>query len=326
MTEAIEQYWKEKAAYNEAQNPKVLFTPSNSPMVNGAVLFRNIKDRNIMTENELRYFISMNLSAILNKVMDSSVGSTYIDAFQDVRFLDAFIDVISANYRSFDINIIVHINLIIYHYIVYQDQNQSSNKSQVLDRMMRIASIVNAGLIARLKKYNMPEGLEQYIALARLSDFDIKICVKRVNFILITSTQLMSQLGITADNEVPQSAIEFLANLLVELFDLQSWDQVLPYFMMDTLPNDTDDPRSQWVTSEVENMDSAISLAILHILNYMIAPTNRLYNMLYSYAEGYRIMSGKQSPRFSFRSISEDYPRIREVVASLEDDEKIYMP
>ena len=315
-------YWQEKQEFDA--NKKMQLTtpaPSQSPLFNNSVLFKNIEDRDTMTDSELRYFIQNNFPAIMNNVFNKDIGTKYIIAFQDVRFLDAFIDVI---YRMqfFDADVIVKINLLVYHYIT-----SSVKKLELIHRMVKLGSIVNSSKLIALKKFNMPENLENYLLIARYSDFDLRVCVKRVNLMIITSQQILSLLNIDNDFEATDSAIEWLANLLIELYRREEWNFVLPYFMLDVLPDaDESDPNRQWITPEVEVIDSAMSLAVLKILDTMIDDSGTLRSILISYAEGYRIMNSGRPVRFSFQSISDDYPRLRAAVKFLEMNEDIYVP
>lgn len=315
-------YWKEKQEFDA--NKKTQLTtpaPAQSPLFNNSVLFKNIEDRDTMSDSELRYFIQHNFPAIMNNVFNRDIGAKYIIAFQDVRFLDAFIDVI---YRMqfFDADVIVKINLLVYHYIT-----SSVKKPELIHRMVKLGSIVNSSKLIALKKFNMPENLENYLLIARYSDFDLRVCVKRVNLMIITSQQILSLLNIDNDFEATDSAIEWLANLLIELYRREEWNFVLPYFMLDVLPDaDEGDPNRQWITPEVEVIDSAMSLAVLKILDTMIDDSGTLRSILISYAEGYRIMNSGRPVRFSFQSISDDYPRLRAAVKFLEMNEDIYVP
>ena len=315
-------YWKEKECYDA--NKKTQLTtpaPAQSPFFNNSVLFKTIDDRDTMSDSELRYFIQNNFPSIMNNVFNRDIGVKYIVAFQDVRFLDAFIDVVS-RIQYFDADIIVKINLLIYHYIT-----SSVKKSELIYRMIRLGSIVNSSKLIALKKFNMPENLENYLLIARYSDFDLSVCVKRVNLMLITSQQIVSLLNIDTDYEASDTAIEWLANLLIELYRREEWNFVLPYFMLDVLPDADDlDTNKQWITPEVEAVDSAMSLAVLRVLDTMIDDSNTLRSILISYAEGYRIMNTGRKVRFSFQSISDDYPRLRAAVKFLEINEEIYVP
>ena len=117
MIPTVTKYWREKEAY-DASHKMQLTTPApqNSPLFNYAILFKNIEDRDNMSESELRYFIQRNFQSIMNNIFNKEIGIKYIDAFQDVRFLDAFIDVLNTM-QFFDSDVIIRLNLLAYHYL-----------------------------------------------------------------------------------------------------------------------------------------------------------------------------------------------------------------
>ena len=216
---AFEKFWEEKQSYdtNKALTTKmVLPDPSNSPLFNHAILFKTIEDRDSMTDTELRYFIHHNFQAIMNNTFDKNVSGQYINAFRDIRFLDAFNDVLR-QVQYFDPDITVRINLIIYHYLSLSSYERKQN---IADRMMTAASIVNANKLIALKKYHMPSNLENCLLIARYSDFNLNICVRRVNLILNTNQQLFEMLDNDGLSEASTESVTFLAKLLVDLFPL----------------------------------------------------------------------------------------------------------
>lgn len=321
----FEKYWNEKQQYdaNQLANANyVIPTPSQSALFNQSILFKNIEDRDNMSDAELRYFINNNLRSILNNVFDYTVSKKYLDAFQEVRFLKAFADAITI-IPFFDQDIIVRTNLIVYHYIT-----QPYKKQEVVDEMMKIASIINRSKLSILKSYDFPENFKTWLVVARYSDFNMNICVKRVNMLMLINPQSLTSLNIDVNDIASEEAIDTLSKLLVELFNTSEWSIVLPYFMLDVLPEVDDTPSTQWITPEVEAIDSTISLAILHILDTIIPDSKTLANILKTYAEGYRILNNKKPIRFSFQTISEDYPRLKSVIEYLSNNEqdKIYVP
>lgn len=324
--QAFEKYWADKQAYDEQQRNNiklVLPDPTQSPMFNYAILFKTIDDRDDMTDTELRYFIHNNFQAIISNVFDAAVSNKYINAFRDPRFVDAFIDVVS-RVQYFGADMTIRINLIIYHYCT---QAESKKNPEVQNKMLKLGSIVNANRAVALKKYRLPPNFENSLLIARYSDFNMNICVKRVDLLLVTSRQLMDLLGLDELYEVSQKPIDFLADLLVDLYGLDDWNQVLPYYMTDVLPTaDDNNPNTQWVTPDVEIMDSTLSLAVLQVLDTKIETSEKLRAILVSYAEGYRIMNYKKPTRFSLRCISGDFPRLRNMVEYLAENEKIYVP
>ena len=322
----FEDYWKEKQEYDEKKKREmqlILPDPASSPLFNNSILFKTIDDRDNMSDTELRYFIHTNFLSIMNNMFDRNVSEKYLIAFQDIRFLNAFIDVIS-NVRYFESDMIVKLNLLVYHYLALPNHEKDK---QITDRMLFLSTIVNSTKAIALKKYNLPPMVEKSLLIARYSDFDINICVKRVDLMIVTSEPLMEMLNIDGISEAPEEAIHILANILVDLYRLEDWNLVLPYFMVDVLPSSNDNnPSTTWITPEVENMDSALNLAVIEVLDTKIENSLKLRNILTSYSEGYRIMNPRRPIRFSFKNISGDYPRLQAAVQYLRDSENIYVP
>lgn len=322
MDVGFNKYWEEKIKYDEEHKPNmVTVNPSNSPMLNKSVLFKNIEDRDSMTDAELRYFIENNFLSIMNNVFNRNIYVKYIKAFEEPRFLEAFIDVLQ-NIRYYDSDIIIKCNLLAYHYIT-RDERQKDHS--VVNLMMRMSKTVNRNSAIRLKKFNMPENLENVLLLARYSDFDIGVSVKRTNLMIVSSPILYNLLDM--GDYVSDSSVEFLAKLLVELYPTNQWIYVLPYFMMDVLPDyDERNPQTIWITPEVESMDSALNLAVLKVLDEMLDDSFMLRRVLTSYTEGYMILHRNHPTRFSFRSISHEYERLSNNLIYLREEEGIYVP
>jgi len=178
-----------------------------------------------------------------------------------------------------------------------------------------------------MKKFNLTDEFTTCLLVSRYSDFNMEVCVKRVNMIMLINPQLFMALNIDINDAASEESIDTLSQILVELFEISEWGKVLPYFMLDVLPEPDGTPATQWVTPEIETMDSTISLALLHILDTMIPDSNTLAMILKSYAEGYKILKNKKPVRFSFRSISYDYPRLKSVIEFLENsNDPIYIP
>jgi len=322
MLQAIEQYFKEKEAYDNSRPAPVEVKPMESPLFNHSILFKNIEDRDTMSDSELRYFIQRSFQAIMNNVFDSSVGQRYILAFQDERFLDAFIDVL-LQMQFYDSDVIVRLNLICYHYLTLPEQ---SKRAEVSQRLLKISGIINRNKLIQMKKFGLQPNLESLLIIARFSDFDLNICEKRVNLMMVTSPQIYNRLGLDDPYDVASDeAIHWLATLLLELYRVEDWTFVLGYFMLDVLP-EHDEYNNQWVTPEVEAVDSAMTLAILKILDEMIDNSAKLREIMVTYAEGYRIINQRAPIKFSFQSISDEYQRLKAVIRYLAEEENIYVP
>ena len=322
MATAFQDYWGDKQVYdaNQLQNLQtILPKPAENAVFNSSILFKTIDDRQYMTDQELRYFIHNNFLSIIANVLDPAVAEKYTAAFMDTRFLDGFIDVLS-RVQYFDPDTIVRLNMIIYHYMMFQGR-----KPEVKQRMLDIGYIINRGRLVILKKYGMSNVLENRLMIARYSDFNLNLCVKRTDLVIITSRELYNLLNID-DFDALDNSVDTLARILVDLYRIEDWVYVLPYIMLDVLPDNDGSQKTQWITEDVETMDSTLHLAILHVLETMIGSSQYLASILESYAEGYRLMNSKRPIRFSFQRISYDYPRIKTVVEELREQKKIYVP
>jgi hypothetical protein len=77
-----------------------------------------------------------------------------------------------------------------------------------------------------------------------------------------------------------------------------------------------DEPSSRWVTDDIEEIDWAISLAALDILDYL--PTEIIRKVLINYSEGMAMMP--KPKRFSMNNLSDDYYRIKNVIIGLKNE------
>ena len=322
MIPSVEQYFKEKAAYDAAKPAPMEVKPMESPLFNHSILFKTIEDRNEMSDSELRYFIQRSFQAIMNNVFDSAVGARYVVAFQDERFLDAFIDVL-LQMQFYDSDVIVRLNLICYHYLTLPEM---SKRAEVSQRMLKLSGIINRNKLIQMKKFGLQPNLESLLIVARFSDFDLSICVKRVNLMMVTSPQIYKKLNLGDPYDAPtDDTIRLLSQLLLELYRVEDWNFVLGHFMLDVLP-EYDEYNNQWVTPEVEAVDSAMCLAVLKILDEMIDSSAKLREIMITYAEGYRIMNKRAPVKFSFQTISYEYQRLSSVIKYLAEEENIYVP
>jgi hypothetical protein len=183
----------------------------------------------------------------------------------------------------------------------------------VENNLIRIALYVNRSITPRLLGLGLSNNLAAMIVIARYSDLNISICVKRVNFIIITQPQ-----ELMTDNMI-ESVFRILYNIEME------YDKVFSCIMLDVVPDYYEsDPSTHWVTDEIQNVDSALSLSSLNILENMSFSNIRM--VVLNYSEGYNLVHSNKPTRFSLRKLSDDYSRINTVVDRLINDEGIYVP
>ena len=315
---AFEKYWEEKKAYDSANKVEMVkVIPSNSSTFNRSILLGSIYDMNNMNDSELRMFVQNSFRLILNNIFFGSKESVdYINCFTNVRFLDAFIDVVQrfiqqGNY--FDRDNIAKINNICYDYITFNNGNKNPS---VVNRMYMLANIINAPYIPRLLGLGLNSNVANLLLIARWSNLNPKVCVRRVNFIIIGQPKgLMTQETITQ-----------IMKILYELDrDQRNYIKIFPHIMMDVLGDyDDADPSTHWITDEIQEVDSTLSLAALDILNEFT--DSNIRHVLVNYTESYKLVHNNKPIRFSMRRLSDDYEKINNIVYNLQDYESIIVP
>lgn len=315
---AFEKYWEEKMAYDSAKKVEMVkIVPSNSPAFNKSILLGSIYDMNNMNDSELRMFVQNSFRSILNNIFFGTKESVdYINCFTNVRFLDAFIDVVQRYIQQgnyFDRDNIAKINNICYDYITFNSINRNQ---AVINRMFMLASIINAPYIPRLLGLGLSNNITNLLLIARWSNLDPKVYIRRVNFIIIQQPKsLMSQ-----------ETIVQIFKILYELDrDQRNYIKIFPHIMTDVLGDyDDADPVTHWITDEIQEVDSILSLAALDILNEFTDVNIR--HTLINYTESYKLVHSNKPIRFSMRRLSDDYSKINDVIYSLKEYESIIVP
>lgn len=315
---AFEKYWEEKKTYDSINKVEMVkIVPSNSPAFNRSILLGSIYDMNNMNDSELRTFVQNSFRSILNNIFFGSKESVdYINCFTNVRFLDAFIDVMQrfiqqGNY--FDRDNIAKINNICYDYITFNNGNKNP---AVVHRMYMLANIINAPYIPRLLGLGLNNTVANLLLIARWSNLDPRVCVRRVNFIIIGQPkEIMTQENIVQ-----------IMKILYEIDrDQINYMKIFQHIMMDVLGDyDEADPSTHWITDDIQETDSVLSLAALDILNEFTDANIR--HVLVDYAESYKLVRSSSPIRFSMRRLSNDYSRINDVIYRLKEYENIIVP
>lgn len=304
-------YWKEKAEYDKNNKVEMVKyeAPVNNPQFSTNALKFNIDNMGNMSDADLRNFIFNSLDSILNKLFASNEASKYVNYFRDARFLDALTDVIVAKNFLEKVQVI-RINTICYHYLTLPD---SEKDNAIISRIIKLSNIVNKTNLPRLLGLGLSENLATMILISRYSDIDFNICVRRVNFVLLTQPkELMSQKMIT-------EIYKCIYNVLEE------WYRIFPCIMVDTIPDYSEsDNRTWWVTEDVYEINSVMNLSILEILDEL--PTQTIRNTLVNYTEAISSVYANKRTRFSLKTLSDDFYRINEVINNLEYNENIYVP
>lgn len=284
----------------------VRIVPTNSPSFNKSVFIQNINDIPKMNDGELENFIFHHFEAIINNAYNSNNSLDYLKWFTDTRFLDIFINTLSRKF--IDIDIAVKCNKLCYDYI-----SLNTKDSSVINRMIRISNTINQAYMPKLLGIGINPKLASYILMARFSHLDLSICIRRVNYIIITQPKT-------------DKSYEIISEIFrVIYFDNMLWGRIFQYFMFDVIPEKLEnDVKTHWVTPDVEELNSIINLVILDILNEK--PTSIIGTALRNYAESYRLINYGRLVRFSMQRLSGDYDRINYVVDSLKYNEQIIVP
>ena len=300
MSDIYKDFWEEANKY-DAEHPiqVIKVRVDENPNFNLEILKQNIDHVNDMSDSELRSFIKKCFKSIMRDLFGAEMPK-YIKYFQDIRFLNAFIDVV-LSLEFIDKEDIIRINTMCYHYITLPKDKQDY---RVLDRMMQLSNIVNKLNIPRLLGLGLSSNLASILLIARYSDIDLNVCVKRVDFIIITQPkELMSE-----------KMIEEIFKILYNVMD--DFHRIFPYIMMDTLPEyDENNPNTFWVTDDIQEVNSTLNLAILNIIDNL--PSQTIRGIILNYSEAMSMIYKNQTVRFSLRNLSEDYYRINNIINSI---------
>ena len=138
------------------------------------------------------------------------------------------------------------------------------------------------------------------MALARSSDVDERINIKRLNLIMIQNPQKLMN-------------TQMIINVYERLFD--EFRTVFQTTMFDVYNDD-----ETWVTEEMMEVNANISYAICIILNDL--PVEAIKMILKGYTDDFsHIHCGDRSKiRFSMKSLSDDFSRINAIVELLESE------
>lgn len=308
MSDIYKDFWEEANKY-DAEHPiqVIKVRVDENPNFNLEILKQNIDHVNDMSDSELRSFIKKCFKSIMRDLFGAEMPK-YIKYFQDIRFLNAFIDVV-LSLEFIDKEDIIRINTMCYHYITLPKDKQDY---RVLDRMMQLSNIVNKLNIPRLLGLGLSSNLASILLIARYSDIDLNVCVKRVDFIIITQPkELMSE-----------KMIEEIFKILYNVMD--DFHRIFPYIMMDTLPEyDENNPNTFWVTDDIQEVNSTLNLAILNIIDNL--PSQTIRGIILNYSEAMSMIYKNRTVRFSLRNLSEDYYRINNIINSIAYNEHIYV-
>ena len=282
---------------NRPEEEKVSIDISKNPAINKEFLRYQLNSLDTIPDNELFGIIKETYPHILEEIMSRN-DAQYIDAFMKPKFLSAFIQVLSG--VQLDLIQRTCCNKLAYDYFTIKN-----NDPYIKQMFYSLSKMVNRDIIPNLLSLGIPENLAVQIALARYSSTKENINVKRVNFIITTSPKEIMTL-------------QTIIWIYEKLFD--SFTPIFEGTMFDVY-----DDEEEWVTDDIMEIYSTISLAVLEILNNM--PSINIRKVLISYTGDFETLYSKKpdSYRFSMSALSADYERITNVVDALRS-EKIFVP
>lgn len=303
-------YWADKEEWDRTHPVNMVkILPASNPSFNIPILRQNIDNIDSMTDEELRNFVYRNYKSILANMFNGSETIKYITKLQNSRVLDALIYVFSS-LAFIDSDDAVLINTLCYHYITLPKDKQNHS---VVNRMLQLSGIVNKRYEPRLLGLGLSQNLVAMILIARFSDISLEVCIKRVNFIIITQPKEL----------MTEKMIEDIFRILYDCMNCYS--RMFPYLMTDVIPDyDENNENTWWVTEEIAEVDSALGLVALNILDSL--PSQMIRDTLINYTEARNTVYTNKPIRYSLQNLSEDYYRIKSVIYGMEVNEGVYVP
>lgn len=262
---------------------------TKNPLVNRTFFKDYINDIDNIQPVDLYNLIKETHKSILSDIMTHN-DTQYIDVFTNSRFLSTLIQVLGSVTLDYEERICC--NKLAYDYFTVRN-----NDPYIKELFYTLSKIVNRDLIPTLVAIGIPENTASQLVMARYSSNREITNVKRVNFIIsMGSKEIMTEQNIVYIYET--------------LFDRFS-----PLFIGTMI--DVYNDEEEWVTEDIMEIYSTISLVVLLILNNM--PSDKIRKVLIAYAgDFYALYNTKPNAyRFSMNSLSADYSRITYVVEAL---------
>ncbi len=297
MENSLDKYYQRIAtAPKEKEKIKVEYDIINNSSINRDLFKRTLHNINNIDNINLKAFIQANIDQIINDIINNNAD--YVDIFQNYRFLDIFTEVI--NSINITYNITLGCNKLSYDYITLSEDHIDTT---VKNKLINLSNIVNRNTIKRLMDIGINTTDACNISICRYSSGNEKINTERLNFILCK----MNSSVITLQNII--YIYEILYDNISSLFS---------GIMFETYTEEEEDDFGY----DFMNNYSNINIAILTIVNNL--PSDKIETLLRGFVEEWKSNKCPQT-RFSFRSISNDYNKINNVVEGLIAND-IYIP
>lgn len=269
--------------------PSVDVNLLNYAGINNSVLFDAIENDRLdsVSDSDLYKMVCGAHLELFRRIM--SQDSRYVTSVLNVKLLNVLIQVATNIPLSMEERICC--NKIVYDYTTYEGADEYM-KGLVLS----LAKAINKDIIPGLCGLGLDVNLAIFLACARYSSMDISVCVKRVNFIIITQPSIIM-------------TEQMILNIFEKLYE--KFTEVFETCMLEVL-----DDEAEWVTESIDENFSTINLVLLDILNVM--PAQSIIHVLRSFCDDYELLYKDHPVRFNIKNISGDYYRITECIEYLE--------
>ena len=272
----------------------------NNPVFNTELLKSKLGSLDTVPDRELYDIVRISFDAILRDIFNKE-DPTYLKVFTTPKFLTVLTQVVSTMQVTNQQRI--YCNKLAYDYLTMP--KEAGPDPYIVQLFLSLSRKINRENINSLLGIGINEDLACYMALARHSSENEGINVRRLNFIIYTSS-------------IQTMTVQLILKIYEKLFD--RFTTLFEHTMFDVCNVD-----EEWVTDDVEEMYARTGLAALYALNDMTSVDIR--KVLISYTQDFIALHGGKmsSVKFSLNSISSDYSRVKDVVNRLKV-EGIYVP
>ena len=271
---------------------------------NISALAENFVNIDKMNDGQLSNLISSTYAVVLNYCTSTgNIETQFIwNLFNNVKYVMGLAKILSTT--PMDIKQIMAIDHVLYNMYVVRN----SLKPEVISAHTELSKVVNNSVIRTLSGVLLPLGEKTAadIGMCIYSSPYPQIGIQRLNLYMINCSE---------DNEPFNE--EIMVNIYVNLYG-DSLTKLFEGIMFDVYSKEDLDN----FTETQRNCYYRINLALCDIL--VQAPSNVIYTVLEAYTIDYSSMPAPYR-RFSMRTLSNDYERINNVVALLEQN-KIFVP
>lgn len=163
---------------NKTEEPKVSVNIADNIYLNRDIFKSKIEHLDEIPDRELYALVKESYPTILEHIMNRT-DLSYVKSFSNMKFLNALIQVLSAEYAISYQNILC-CNKLAYDYLTF-----SNADPKIRSMFFTLSKIVNRNLMQSLLAIGISEDLAAYLALARNSTSDEAVNIKRVNFLLV---------------------------------------------------------------------------------------------------------------------------------------------